>query len=127
MSLGDICCVAGGGAVGAVGRYLVTALPAVADHRYWLTFAVNVAGSLLIGTVWALLQHWQASPMWALLLVTGVLGGFTTYSAFSLETVRLLMSPQWAQGLVYAGATLVCAIGACALALTITQHALSAH
>lgn len=122
--LGDIAVVAGGGAVGAVGRYLITALPLVADHKYWLTFIINVTGSALIGVVWTLLQHYQASTLWALLLITGLLGGYTTYSAFSLETVRLLLSPQWLQGLVYALATLIAAVGACAGALALTQHLL---
>ena len=77
--------VALGGALGASFRYLV-GLAVVFPLG---TLTVNVAGSFLIGVVWVLfaakgLQHWLPFVM------TGVLGGFTTFSAFSMDTLRLV-------------------------------------
>jgi len=85
--------VALGGALGAVCRYLV----AIALMRGTLngfpfgTFAVNLLGCLLIG-LWAGLavRHAWLNGDVRLLLVTGVLGGFTTFSAFGLESLQLL-------------------------------------
>jgi fluoride exporter len=85
--------IAAGGAVGAVGRYLAS----VGVHRLvgrgfpWGTLTVNVVGSLLIGLafVW-LTERSLAPPVWRAFLMIGLLGGFTTFSSFSLETLNLL-------------------------------------
>ena len=54
------------------------------------TLTVNLAGCFLIGMVYALSERGAMGESWRLFLATGVLGGFTTFSAFSHETVRLL-------------------------------------
>lgn len=78
--------VAAGGAAGSVLRHLVAlALPPAAAGIPWATLAVNVAGSAAIGAAAALGVQGDLR----LLLVTGLLGGFTTFSAFSLETATL--------------------------------------
>lgn len=91
--------VAAGGAVGAVCRY---ALSGVVQNRWpestfpWGTMVVNVAGCLAIGFLWILVAEKSAlSPRWQLLLATGLLGAFTTFSTFSLETVELINKGQW--------------------------------
>lgn len=56
----------------------------------WGTFAVNALGSLLIGLVFGLAGRGSVSPTATLFLTVGVLGGFTTFSAFSYETLRLM-------------------------------------
>ena len=90
VSLTDILAVAAGGATGAVARYLCqTALPFLAGQGA-ATLAVNVTGSLVIGVVFVLLRHHGAAPIWSLLAVTGFLGGFTTFSTFSLDTIRFI-------------------------------------
>jgi CrcB protein len=73
--------VAFGGALGASLRYLVT----LAWPAPWGVLAVNVAGSFLIG-----LLAVRLAPGLAPFLLTGVLGGFTTFSAFSLDALRLV-------------------------------------
>lgn len=83
--------VAAGGALGAVARYLagMAALRLLGGGFPWGTLFVNVAGSFLIGLAMALLEArgtTRATPF----LVTGILGGFTTFSAFSLETAALV-------------------------------------
>jgi len=81
-----------GGGIGAGGRYLLGSWLhlQLGSGFPWGTFAVNALGSLLIGVVFALAQSRSISPDAALFLTVGVLGGFTTFSAFSLETLRLI-------------------------------------
>lgn len=86
--------VALGGALGALARFgLVVALRRVDAAFPWGTLLVNVAGSFLIGAVWAWCLARPDTPEWARVgLMTGVLGGFTTLSSVSLETVLMLES-----------------------------------
>ncbi len=84
--------VALGGALGAMARFGAVQL---ATSRWgssfpWGTLAVNVTGSLLIGFLATILSSRQADPALRLLLITGVLGGYTTFSAFSFEALALL-------------------------------------
>lgn len=88
----NILLVALGGAAGSVTRYLVTlgAAQAFGTHFPWGTLAVNIFGSFLMGLVIALGAHrLQVSNEMRLLLTTGFLGGFTTFSAFSLDFALL--------------------------------------
>jgi fluoride exporter len=86
--------VALGGAVGSVARFKLSGLVLhhTADWRFPAgTFAVNVLGCLAAGVLAGLAEkHSMFSPEARLLLFTGVLGGFTTFSAFGLETMHLL-------------------------------------
>jgi len=87
--------VCAGGAFGAGARYLVsvwiTRLVGVSTGFPWATLCVNVVGSFLMGVLIELLAlRFQASVEIRALLATGVLGGFTTFSAFSLDVVMLL-------------------------------------
>jgi CrcB protein len=108
--------VALGGAVGSVARYGV----GVALARWlglafpWGTLAVNVIGGLAMGLLAARVAPDNESAR--LLIGTGLLGGFTTFSAFSLETVRL-MEQQPVLAALYALASLVLSVGACWMGL----------
>jgi len=110
--------VALGGAIGSVARYGV----GVAAARWfglafpWGTLAVNVIGGLAMGVMAARIGP-ENDPM-RLLIGTGLLGGFTTFSAFSLETVRL-MEHQPGLAALYAAASLVLSVGACWAGLTL--------
>lgn len=108
--------VALGGALGAVLRYLVGL--AVAFPLGTLT--VNVAGSFAIGVVWIVLS---AKGMQAALpfVMTGLLGGFTTFSAFSLDTMRLVESGRIVAAGGYVSASVVLSIGACAAGLWLAR------
>ena len=86
--------VALGGGLGAMARFALSGwlLPHTLQHKFpWPTFTVNVLGCLIAGALFALgeKQH-VLSPNLRLLLFTGILGGFTTFSAFGLETFYLL-------------------------------------
>jgi len=92
--------VAIGSAVGGVLRFWTTAWAArlLPTHLPLGTILVNVAGSFAIGALAALfIGRWQASAatMWPPLLMTGLLGGFTTFSAFSLQTLVLVQQGRW--------------------------------
>jgi CrcB protein len=95
-----------GGAVGAVARWSLTDLfPAAADHFPWVTFAINVVGSGLLAAL-PLLAVARSRPWLGVLLGTGVLGGFTTMSAASVETFVLLDRGATGMGLSYCLGTL---------------------
>jgi CrcB protein len=97
--------VALGGALGALARASVAL---VLDPRLWLaTLAVNVVGSLAIGFVVA-----RVDQRWWPFVVTGFLGGFTTFSAFALDAVELYSSGEVVQALVYVVTTLIVGIAA---------------
>lgn len=110
--LGASLLVACGGALGALGRYWTGLLVLTFwTHSIPLaTLLVNVVGSLLIGLLAT--AGWGGAPMRAFAIV-GLLGGFTTFSAYSLETVRLLEMGRMAQALLYCGGSvLLCLLAA---------------
>ena len=96
--------VAMGGAVGALGRYLVTtSVPRYLGHGFpWGTLVVNVLGSLLMGLLIEIMaRRWSAPIEARLFLVTGTLGAFTTFSTFSLDVVTLWERGQGMAALAY--------------------------
>ena len=113
--------VAAGGAVGSAVRYLV-ALAAVAwlgPTFPWGTLAVNLVGSFLIGLVQQLaIEALVLGEDTRLFLTTGVMGGLTTYSAFSYETVRLFETGAAWQGWLNVIVTTAACLGLCFLGLT---------
>ncbi|RBY92725.1 CrcB family protein [Blastococcus sp. TF02A-30] len=92
-----------GGALGALGRWAVSdALPHQPGGWPWATLLVNLTGCFLIGLLVAVLAERSPEPGWARpLLSVGLLGGWTTYSAFAVEVVRA-GSPLLAGGYVVA-------------------------
>ena len=84
--------VMAGAAVGAPSRWMVDrAVQRYRDSIFpWGTFIINVAGSLLLGVIVSVTAGPEISDAWYALLGTGFCGGFTTFSTFSYETLRLL-------------------------------------
>jgi CrcB protein len=112
-----------GGAAGAVLRWALTGLsPAAPDEFPWTTFGINIAGSALLAAL-AVAPGIRARPWLAVLLGTGVLGGFTTMSAASAETFALLDHGEVALGLCYAVGTLVLAVTVVQLVDRMTSEA----
>jgi CrcB protein len=68
----------------------------------WGTLGVNVSGSFLMGVLVAALERGTLPPEFQALLAVGILGSFTTFSAFSLETLALLQDGAWGRALAYA-------------------------
>ena len=76
------------------------------------TLFINLVGSFLIGIVYVIgIEYAKISPLLSLCLMTGFLGGFTTFSAFSLETIRLLEKGFWMSACIYAIVSSVFGIG----------------
>lgn len=110
-----------GGFLGAVARYTLggLVLHLTAQERFpYSTFAVNVLGCLAVGVLAGLAERHQAfGPDARLFLFTGLLGGFTTFSAFGLEAVHLLRRGDVATAVLYAGGSVVLGIAAVWLGL----------
>lgn len=89
-----------GGAAGTGARYLLSLwLLRVAGPGFpWWTLTVNVLGSFLMGILMEVARWTDMPPTLRLALVTGVMGGFTTYSAFNHETLQLFARSDWLLG-----------------------------
>jgi CrcB protein len=105
-----------GGGTGSVARYLVGMQTLRLFGFRWPfgTFTVNVVGGFLMGALVGFLAHRGGADQerWRVLLAVGVLGGFTTFSAFSLETARMIETRAYATAAGYVAASVVLAIGA---------------
>jgi CrcB protein len=118
--------VALGGALGSGARYGLWLLwPAPHGGFPWATWATNVAGCALMGVLTAALDASRPHRLLRPLLATGALGGFTTVSAYALETRALLESGRTATALAYLGGTLVAALLAVTAAAWATRAALA--
>ena len=139
VNMTNVAWVALGGALGSALRFLISGL--VAHHladplsRFsgrwlsvafpWGTLTVNIVGSLLIGILAALVApegRSLLSPSLRQFLMLGVLGGFTTFSSFSLQTLELLRDGEW----FMASANILLSVAACLIAVwigfTLTSH-----
>jgi CrcB protein len=107
--------VAIGGALGALSRYsfVLIAVTLVDNRLPWATLGVNVVGSFCIGIAAVLIgDRVIEGEFWRLLLVVGFLGSFTTFSAFSLETLLLLQQGNYNIAMAYAAGSVTLCLGA---------------
>lgn len=108
--------VAAGGAIGAVARYLagVQTLRLLGGGWPWGTLVVNLLGGLAMGALIATLalRGGADQERWRLLLGVGVLGGFTTFSAFSLEVALMIERREWASAFTYSTLSVVASVAA---------------
>jgi len=111
-----------GGAVGTGARYLLGGLVVRwlgADFPYG-TLLINVLGSFLVGLVQQVgLSTLLIPDTLRVVLAIGVLGGFTTYSSFSYETLKLVEAGSWVGAAVYVALTSALCLGCCALGLSL--------
>ena len=117
-----------GGAIGSGARYLVNVVCAqcLAPGFPWATFFVNVAGSLLMGVVVAgLVPALGGSVAWRTFLATGILGGFTTFSAFSLDVFDLMQRQQMWTALLYVSGSFVLSVAALAAGVALARAGFS--
>jgi fluoride exporter len=113
--------VAVGGMAGSSARYGMTRwVPVHAGHFPWATFWTNVAGSFLLGVLLVvLLERLRPHPYMRPFLATGVLGAFTTMSAYQVESALLFRDGHAATGVVYAGVSLVAGLVAASVGITL--------
>lgn len=112
-----------GGVLGSLARYAVgTAVPSPSAGWPWATLSVNVVASLLIGVLagWA---YWRHAAGWVRpLLMSGVLGGFSTFSAFALDTVTLAEAGSRGLAAAYVVVTLLGCVVAVGLGTAVAQR-----
>ncbi len=116
--------IALGGAIGALMRYGISGLP----HRYvdsvfpWGTLTVNIIGAFLIGFLWGTSERVDIAPNMRTFLFVGVLGAFTTFSTYSLESINLLRDGEIKLALAYMLTSNVACIGLCFLGFITSRY-----
>lgn len=111
--------VALAGGVGATARFLInTSIPARIREQFpWGTFLINVSGSFVLGLIAGPLS----ATSWGPVFTIGLLGGYTTFSAASLETVSLFEGGRRGRALLYGFGTLVTCVVAALLGMVLTN------
>jgi CrcB protein len=101
--------VGAGSFFGGMFRYLIsTFIQSKSSSLFpYGTLVVNLIGCFLIGCLFGLSERWNLALEWRLLLVTGILGGFTTFSAFSAESIHLFKTGHTVAFLLYIGVSVV--------------------
>ena len=112
-----------GGGLGAVARHGVNraGLEMLGPGFPWWTMAVNISGSFLIGLLAGLFGTWETGQDMRMFLITGVLGGYTTFSAFSLDALTLWERGAFQQAGVYVLGSVILSLLAAALGLMVTR------
>lgn len=122
--MSNILLVMAGGAIGAALRYLLSqaSLRTLGPGWPWGTFAANVLGGLAMGLLagWLAARAAGGEPI-RLFVAVGILGGFTTFSAFSLETMLMIERGDWMPALFYAFLSVAASVGALAIGLSIAR------
>ena len=124
LSLDRIAAVMAGAACGGAARYIIAlAITARMGGRFpWGTFVINITGCFLIGIISTFLAERTLSPVWGLFVVTGILGGYTTFSAFGLEMVTLSRQGDFALALANALGSVVCGYAAVWLGVLLARR-----
>lgn len=110
-----------GGMIGSMLRYLFALLIKPQSFPY-ATLSVNIIGSLLIGVIMGVvLKNESLNQNWKLFLATGLCGGFTTFSAFSLECVQFLEQQRYTAMFGYIGLSIVLGLAATFAGIQLTR------
>jgi CrcB protein len=128
VNLGMLAAVAAGGALGSVARYVtVIGVGRIVGVGFpYGVLVVNIVGGFVIGALAELMAlAWSPGETIRAFLVVGVLGGYTTFSAFSLDAWLLLEKGLYGPAIVYILASVILSIGALVTGLTLTRMALA--
>lgn len=95
--------IGSGSFLGGISRYLLSVFIHTKSATSFPigTLGVNITGCFIIGLVFGLVQKHNLTDNWQLFLMTGILGGFTTFSSFSNETFLMLKNGLWANAILY--------------------------
>lgn len=116
--------IGSGGALGAVTRYWLSSLSYQRfGHGFPIgTLLVNIVGSLMIGFLYFwLIKRFAMDAELRALLIVGFLGAFTTFSAFSVETLILLQQGAWVKSLAYVGLSVFLCVAAAAVGMMLAR------
>jgi len=118
--------IGAGGAIGAVGRHLLGAL--VVRHVNWgfpmSTFLVNLSGCFFIGILYGIATRYAWLTMeWRLFLITGICGGYTTFSSFSFESISLVRQGNYSYFFLYVIGSVILGLLATVAGIVITAGA----
>jgi CrcB protein len=114
-----------GGGLGATLRHVInmTCARCMGAAFPWGTFIINITGSTVMGLIAGYLAYkGEASQPWRLFLMTGILGGYTTFSAFSLDTAVLYERGELGLALVYVLGSVVLSIAGLFAGLALVRH-----
>lgn len=113
-----------GGGIGSMARYLSQRwVQTLYPHHFpWGTLAVNVIGGLAIGIFWGMsFKSFNDNESWKMFLMVGLCGGFTTFSAFTLEGIGLIREQRMALFFAYVAASVILGLLATWLGMLITR------
>jgi CrcB protein len=114
-----------GGGLGATSRHVInmTCARCMGAAFPWGTFIINITGSTVMGLIAGYLAYkGEASQPWRLFLMTGILGGYTTFSAFSLDTAVLYERGELGLALAYVLGSVVLSIAGLFAGLALVRH-----
>ncbi|TAE56040.1 MAG: fluoride efflux transporter CrcB [Bacteroidetes bacterium] len=108
-----------GGGIGSMVRLAFSKMiPWTGQGFPWATFWANMLACVVMGLGWAFLSRRPELPeSWKILILTGFCGGFSTFSTFSLESLRLIQQGEWLMALSYVLASVLICFAALALAV----------
>jgi len=116
--------IAMGGALGSMARFAAVGyFTPMLNYRFpFGTFVVNIFGSLLIGMAYVLLvEKALLASEWRLFFITGILGGFTTFSAFSLEMLQMWQEGHVFNSMIYAASSVFLGLLFAYIGMQLTQ------
>lgn len=113
-----------GSFIGGISRYLITLL---IQNKFLSTFPygtlfVNISGCFLIGVVYALSDKGNMSPVWRIFLATGIMGGYTTFSSFSNETVSMLRDAEYLPAFSYVALSIILGLTATFAGISLIKY-----
>lgn len=126
--INTIAAIAAGGAIGALMRHGVNiaAVKALGHGFPYGTLTVNIVGSFIMGAIIIVFASlWQPSEAMRLFMITGLLGAFTTFSTFSLDTVTLLERGAYLAAATYLSASVILSIAALFAGMAIAKGLVS--
>ncbi|MGN6543167.1 MAG: fluoride efflux transporter CrcB [Ginsengibacter sp.] len=113
-----------GSFIGGISRYLVTLFVQnkILSTFPYGTMAVNIIGCFLIGTIYALSERGNWNPEWRIFLATGIMGGFTTFSSFSNETVSMLRDAEYWPAFTYVALSVIIGLAATFAGISLIKY-----